>query len=353
MDSAENDGDSAGVGGKKGARGRPKGKGRTRLELLDPDPEVILPSKRRNVSSCPPQFPSPSRVRNRQGMASPALPPKQDPGSTSSRPSFYLLGRVGTSLSNVKLPKTGPLLGRILSLTESKSLTDAIKEVLSELKSVWLHHFGPKWINGEEGKIIMRDDYIIMKLRALYGGWRKLETESRKPDRAAGKSFLAKQQALIMQLDMPFDIRSRDCEAVMEKSGVKEWKEDVLYLRGQLTKEQPGCPGSWDTRQQKRDERKLREKLREDARVEKEKNKENELKEKRELLEREYQDHDVEIDENDNEASYEGKKEKSVMIDVMGKIAQTCDAKNISAGTRAVLAASVCNAVGVDLSNRG
>ena len=60
---------------------------------------------------------------------------------------------------------------------------------------------------------------------------------------------------------------------------------------------------------------------------------------------------EVTIDENDNDIDFEMKKAKKVKkkIDVMGKISLTCDALNVSIRDRTVMAASVANALGVDI----
>ena len=50
-------------------------------------------------------------------------------------------------------------------------------------------------------------------------------------------------------------------EEILEKSGILSWREDLQHLQNQLSKEQPGCCDSFDTRQMKRDERVLREEV--------------------------------------------------------------------------------------------
>ena len=148
----------------------------------------------------------------------PATTPRQrDPGSTSSRPSYYLLGKPPTSLLNSKLPKSGPVLGRLLSELETKSLTEASKVVAKEVKDVWLHHFGPKLILGKEYgkeedekidlelKMIKSDQKVAEKVVEVYKKWRNMEYESRRPQRAETKSFLAKKKELEVILDSPLE----------------------------------------------------------------------------------------------------------------------------------------------------
>ena len=92
---------------------------------------------------------------------------------------------------------------------------------------------------------------------------------------------------------------------------------------------------------------------RKDALTAKKKKKDIEVTESRELFEEEDQQNYMEVDENESEASNEGRKVTRGVIDIMGPLSQTSDAKNISVRTRAVLAASVCNALGVDIRIRG
>ena len=56
---------------------------------------------------------------------------------------------------------------------------------------------------------------------------------------------------------MPFNIIQRDAEYVLQKKpGIIDWKEDIQYLRNQLSESQPGTFLSFDQRQAMRDERK-------------------------------------------------------------------------------------------------
>ena len=146
-------------------------------------------------------------------------------------------------------------------------------------------------------------------------------------------------------LQLPMDIRKRDAELVLQHSGVLDWKEDVMYLRAQMTKEQPGSLAAFDARQKKKDLRKLKEKVNLEAKASKEKLTRAELEERKENIENE-QVAEQQVDENDNDKSYtQGRS----LIDVMGPISLTCDARNISVRDRTVVAASVVNALGPSL----
>ena len=136
----------------------------------------------------------------------------------------------------------------------------------------------------------------------------------------------------------------------MKHSGMLDWREEVEYLRNQMAREQVGCPGSWDTRQRKRDDRRLNE---ERAREAKEKEvKEAKEKEEKTKYERDENEDEVGMDENKNDPTFQVKERqmKKDKIDVMGKISLTCDARNISKNDHTVVAASVANALGVNIN---
>ena len=143
------------------------------------------------------------------------------------------------------------------------------------------------------------------------------------------------------------DIRKQEAETIIQHSGMLEWEEEVEYLRNQMTRAQMGCPGPWDTRQKKRDERRLKEDKT------KEKTKKRNEKEKEEIEKRklEAEEEDSEMDDNGNDPDYQSKEKKikQSKIDVMGKISVTCDAKNVPIRVRTVVAASVANALGIDI----
>ena len=143
---------------------------------------------------------------------------------------------------------------------------------------------------------------------------------------------------------MPFDIRKVEAEVILQNSGILDWKEDMVYLRAQMTKEQPGSVDTFDGRQEMVDARKLKTQTTlkaTAARVKK-----RELEERKETIENEAVE-DV-VGKNYNDESYTRGKN---LIDVIGKISQTCDARNISLGERTVLAASVVSALGFNIND--
>ena len=365
MDSDEKSGNEEETTGRGQGSSRPKRK--TRSEVVSLAESSLSASAHKRRLTGPTPSVSSSKVRSRKGEAPASSPYQLGPGSTSTRPVFFLLGKVSTTLCLSKLPKSGPALYRLLFLMESKSLTEARAIVVAELKEVWLHHFGRRLVLGkdlgsddngpeeESLKIIKSDRKIGDKLVELHQRWRNLEKESRRPARAAGRAFMEKQVRLGLELELPFDIRKKEAGLVLERSGNIDWREDVEYLRSQMTKEQPGCPGSWDSRQKKKDERKLREKQREEARIEKEKKGEAELAEQKSEFEKENIE-EISVDENENEMEIKQTRSRG-SFDVMGAIAQTCDRLNLSVRDTAMVAASVVNACGIDISktniNRG
>ena len=156
-------------------RGRPKGKGRSHLEILKEDVISPVTSKRR-ISS-----PTTTSCTVRQdGRAAGTIPRQRDSNSTTSRPSYYIVGKAPISLNMSKLPKSGPVLGLLLSLLEGHSLSAASKMVGEQVKIVWKHHFGPRFIMGKEFgkemeavtneklKIIKSDRHVAEKVVALY-----------------------------------------------------------------------------------------------------------------------------------------------------------------------------------------
>ena len=252
----EEDEDTEGEEGKKKNKGgRPRGsKGKTE--------SVTVPGPRR------PPAPSPV-FQPRDNRTAGVLPKKKDPSSTSTRTSFYLVGKPPLAFAFSKLPKTDAVLGRLLLHLEDKGMRDAIQAVVEELKAVWLHHFGPQLILGrgvgeadnkeqDALKIVIKDHRISETLANLFKRWRNMEQDSRCPDRSSRPTFQAKLKDLKEDLEMPLNITKQKATDIIHSSGIKDWKEEVMHLNNQLSKEQVGCPGPMDFRQKKRDDRLLK-----------------------------------------------------------------------------------------------
>ena len=90
------------------------------------------------------------------------------------------------------------------------------------------------------------------KVVELYKKWRSLEGGSRRQDRAMSISFLEKQEQLRLDLNLLQDIMKLEAENIIQRSGIVGLREEVEYLKNQMTREQIGCPVSWDTQQKKR-----------------------------------------------------------------------------------------------------
>jgi hypothetical protein len=336
--------------------GRPKGKGRSEADKLAEGQTV--PTGRRH-----PAVP-PSNWKPRDNKTAGVSPRQREPGSTESRPTYYLVGKAATSLTCSKLPKTIAVLGRFLEFRKNDTKQQAAILVTQELVSVWLHHFGPKLILGKEyGRenlekkdmamiMIHNKQYIEQKIVNLHEQWRRLEQDSRRMDRSSRPAFQQKEKQFSELLEMPYDITKIDAINIIQQSGIMEWKEEVTYLQGQLQKDQVGCPGSWDSRQKKRDERRLKTELRREAMTEKERLMQEDLKIKRNSQDSDNEESGDENENKDNEeysaSPVQGPRRKK--IDIMGKISLTCDARNISTRDRTMVAASVVNALGIDIN---
>ena len=138
--------------------------------------------------------------------------------------------------------------------------------VTDAMKAIWIHHFGSRLVMGkhygtevgnivdERLKIIKSDQHVAGKVVELYEKWRSLGGGGRRPDRAMKSNFLGKQEQLCLYLDLPLDIRKLKAENIIQHSGIMDWREEIKYLRNQMTRDQIGCLGSQDTWQKKRDE---------------------------------------------------------------------------------------------------
>ena len=148
--------------------------------------------------------------------------PKKDAVTTTSRPSFYLVGKLNTSMSYSKLPKAKQVLNSFLGFKEKEvgsfNAFYIASKTTKELIKSWLHHFGPRFVLGkmfgkefesttnEKIKIVKRDIQISEMVVDLYKKWKSLEMESRRPDRSASDSFRDKEDKYKELLELPFNI---------------------------------------------------------------------------------------------------------------------------------------------------
>ena len=146
-------------------------------------------------------------------------------------------------------------------------------------------------------------------------------------DRSNSSAFKKKEEQFTLELQLPLDISRPDAGSIIRLAGILDWEEELAYLRGQLRKEQIGCTGSWDSRQEKRDERQLNAERSKEASAEKKRLREQELKRNSEDYQKEEGESNDNVSENEDEYKSHTRKSK---IDVMGKISLTCDARKIS-----------------------
>ena len=122
---------------------------------------------------------------------------------------------------------------------ENSGLKEAARDTRQKLKDVWLHHFGPRLVEGREfgiedvedksKKMIKSDRHIDDKIQNVWKEWVKLEKESRKTGKASSAFFLGKQDKFSHQLKMPFNISIVNAEEIIRDSGIKDWQEETEY----------------------------------------------------------------------------------------------------------------------------
>ena len=338
----------------KSKGGRPKGKGRSQVDILAAGQGSPPPGKRLTLT------PTNQKPRDQKKREESVLPKTNLPGATLSRPTYYLVGKAPSCFFYSKLPKTVSVLGRFLDLRKNRSKAQAAKVATQELIQVWLHHFGPVLVLGvgrgpkqkaSEGILISDSSYICKCIGKLAKRWSKLEVDSRSPGRSASKAFQDRELQMKIDLDMPFNISRNNPEHIIKSAGILDWREEAEYLQGQLRKIQVGCISSFDKRQQKRDELHLKEEQTKANTEEKKRARLEELQSISDIYtEQDTQDqHEMDMNMNDEDFSASDIKKKK--IDIMGKISVTCDARNISLRDRIFVASSVCNAVGIPIKD--
>ena len=289
-------------------------------------------------------------------------PPPAPKQGTSSRPKVYLLEKLESSLSFARLPKAKSVLSRFLDALHTKNDPNlCAKEAACEVKRVWEHHFSTKVIFGRDNvddeedskrKMIIHDQNIKDKILKIWKEWKDLERTSKRSDRASTQKFKEKEAKFVSDvLDMPLQILKGDYQNVLEKSGIRAWKEDLDHLHNQYQRNQLGSLDGIDKKQEKKDKRKEMEMLREKARKE-----QLELDEKEKLL----VDGDMEEDQSIQESPENlidpnfyhiggMKKDGKKKIDIMGPISHTADRLGLSVRERCMMAASVVNALGQNI----
>ena len=270
-----------------------------------------------------------------------------------------------SELSFKKLPKTCEVLSLFLHHLEdtnpSKIKKNSNKPLAAKLtcggvKTVWSYHFGPDLIFGgdesDRERLICNDHYIIAKVLDTFKEWKQHEKWSNDRIKAGQTWFKNKEDTLKEKLDLPFNISKKDCEKILMKSGIIDWTEDLAHLKNQLQKEQPGCCHSFDLRQEKKDERRIREKLAREERERKERERNVGVEASSDIALDQDEHFQDPIEETNDDFSVNigqqrtGEKNK---IDVMGNIATCADRLGLSYRDRTLIAASVAKSLGVDI----
>ena len=282
---------------------------------------------------------------------------------TSSRSKIKFLDEFASKeMGNNKLPKTKKVLLALFAylmeeedrkanpnkntLATEKALKSAAEKVTEDLKNIWQLHFSSPLIEGDY-KIIIQDVKIRKKIMDLYTkDWRPIDKDFSRADRKESESAKKKKKAFDEKMAEPFNIAVQNYEEMFKKSGIKDYKEDVVYLKNQLLPEQIGSLGSRDTKQTKCDARKSLETSRAAA-------KKRKLEESSPVPDNEDANSEEEgsedLNSNDPEYQCKERKGKRQKIDVMGKISIAGMSRNVSHGDRAVIAAATARALNIDL----
>ena len=171
-----------------------------------------------------------------------------------------------------------------------------------------------------------------------------MEKTSRRKDRCEKDSFNQKVETFKLdKLDMPLNIAKQEAEDILRfDSRITCWKEECAYLQEQMKREQISSVVGLDTKQQKKDN----EKLAKDVAEEKAKiallNDNNNTK-----VIVEPEDREVEDDDISDTYSFKSKRPKVARKDVMEAV--TGDRLGLSVRKKTMFAASLCNAVGVNV----
>ena len=375
-------------------------------KMLEPPPHFsssipVRQSMRRRPSSPPLPLPPATRKRGRPRSGEPP-PPAQPPApsgvpaacpsealGTCSRPLLYLIEKPNLApILKTKLPKAKQVLQRlegILLQTSNTARTKkkgeevkrAVKIVQKEIVEVWKYHFGLKVTEGKEyegekvsdsdkskRKMIIDERKIEKKIAELFKEYQDVEYESRRSKQR--NNFTFSEFQLKKVLEMPFNIMKTgktttkvvegvkkevklpSGEEILASSGILYWREDLEHLKNQLTKHQPGCCDSYDTRQAKRDQRKFNDAITEEKRRSASKA-EIAMSKKRAVL----SDDDSDKDDCNNDRSYTSniREPTKKKIDVMGPVAATADRLNLSCAAMAMQSAATARALGVNVAD--
>ena len=283
-------------------------------------------------------------------------------GGTRGRPKIFLL-EDWTGTFGSKLPKLGDILSRLMQkISEDPSrkahsnpstvvtkvvLRQKCQEIADEVTNIWRHAMGARLIDGEKkNRILISKEAIVQKLAKFFETWRRLEQDSRTPTRKFTLNFDERCNNFKNSLIFPWDISRPDTKNRMRAAGVKDWEEDFRFLQQQLTLNQPGSIGGLDTKQLKRDIRKVAEA----QRLQRQQKNQQFCGGGDDGEEEKEEEEEDNYEEGDNEDNSPAKKRRrGRKFNIMKATSLASDGRNISVRDQMVLAASTCKALGVDV----
>ena len=142
---------------------------------------------------------------------------------------------------------------------------------------------------------------------------------------------------------MPFNIANRNYESVLKsESGITDWNEDLKHLHNQLQKEQIGACKGLDIKQKKGDNKKVKEKFAGVGSAA-----DSDMDEIEEVDD----DEDIDIENRqDEDFNVKDKRNRAAKkLYIMGPVTVTADRLGLSMTQKTMMAASVANALGVDV----
>ena len=137
-------------------------------------------------------------------------------------------------------------------------------------------------------------------------------------------------------------------EEILARSGIISWEEDVKHLQNQLKSDQIGTCGARDMKQKRKNDRKLRDSQKEDAR--------REASKRQMCREKEVEEDDDAEEDNNNDASYTPPRKRCPKdggrrkVNLMASMAAAGDRSNTSCRTIALLGAAAAKGLGVKWS---
>ena len=92
-----------------------------------------------------------------------------------------------------------------LTIATMKAARNAAAITITKVKDVWSRHLCSELIEGQS-KVIIGDKHISDKILDFYNKWKKIERESRRPDRVSTKNYEEKVHDFETDMEKPFKI---------------------------------------------------------------------------------------------------------------------------------------------------